>query len=70
MPFENDDDRIRFNIEFALKQYKYKPPPRFDRDPDARDRYYRSVANAVLEQLKLSFKIKPRPYDEFGRRGR
>jgi len=46
---------LEFDIKFALRQQKYKPPPRFDMDPNAADRYYSSVATAVKDQLKLSW---------------
>jgi hypothetical protein len=66
MPFETLEERIDFAIKFALTQYKYKPPPRCDKDPNARDRYYDSVARAVREQLMLSYEITSKPYDLYG----
>ena len=61
MDWKNDDDLLAFAIAFALKQYRYKPPPRFDTDPDERDRYYGFVASSVRDHLKLSWTFAKKP---------
>lgn len=65
MDRENPEDMLMFDIKFALSQYPYKPPPRFDRDPDTADRYYNSVARAILEQIKLSWLFELKPPTQF-----
>jgi hypothetical protein len=56
---------LAFAVQFALTQYKYKPPPRFDYDPDRRERYYRSIAMAVAKQIALSWEFKRKPRSQF-----
>jgi hypothetical protein len=46
---------LSFDIQFAVEQYRYKPPPRLDKDPNERERYYRRLGDAVRDQLKLSW---------------
>ena len=53
--WKDPEQMLEFDIKFAIQQYRYNPPARFDKDPNAADRYYSSIAKAVLNQLKLSW---------------
>ena len=61
MNWKNDDDQLASAIELALKQYRYQRPPRFNKDIDARDRYYRHLASKVRDHLKRNWTFAKKP---------
>jgi hypothetical protein len=46
------EQQLHSCIRFVLGQYAYKPPR--TRDTSVTDRYYNSVADAIVRQIKLS----------------
>jgi hypothetical protein len=63
-PTKEEED-LAFDVLFALTQYKYKPPPRFDYDPSRQGLYYRNVAIAVVKQIRLSWEFKLKALSRF-----
>lgn len=62
----NHEDELALDIKFALAQLKYRKPARYSLDdPDAADKYHRSVADAVVEHLRKSWEFRLRPPVQF-----